>query len=143
MSKQERLSWTVFLGVSACSAWLGWVLWSAWPDMVGFGQHERALTRPLMLGFYVLLGAIVFIRDRWRPHEPLADERDLEIMHSGNTQGFVALALMNVVLGAVLSADNGLLGRLDADWLRYLLLLEVGLALCIAHGYRLVRYRIG
>lgn len=143
MGTQEKLTWSTFVAVAAASAWLAWTLFSAWPDTAAFGRDSAAVTRPAMWAVFALLIAIFVAKTRLRRKEPYADERDAGILHAGNTQGFAALALMNVVLGIALAGDPGLLARLDPEWVRYLLLLQVGVAFAIASGYRLFRYRIG
>ncbi len=141
MGKQEKITWLTCAVTTAASLWVGWLLWRAWPDTAAF-QPERG--EPLMWLVYLLLAVIFLAQHRWRPQEPFADERDRPIMHAGDTQGFAALALMNLVLGVVLVGDDGLLlARLDADWVRYALLLQVAIAFSIASGYRIVRYRLG
>lgn len=142
MSKQEKFAWLTFLVVSIGSAWLGWLLWSTWPDTATFREHE-SLTRPLLWAVLLLCGAMMAAQLKWRPKEPFVDERDRAILHAGGSQGFAALALMNLVLGIVAVANDGLLARLDAEWVRYLLLLQVGVAFAVASGYRIVRYRLG
>lgn len=143
MSTQEKLTWSTFVVVAAASAWLAWALFSAWPDTTSFAGDSAAVARPAMWAVLALLFAIFLAKTGLRRKEPYADERDAGILHAGNTQGFAALALMNVVLGIALVGDRGLLARLDPEWLRYLLLLQVGVAFAIASGYRLFRYRIG
>ena len=142
MSKQEKFAWVTFLVMVIGSAWLAWLLWSTWPDTATFREHE-ALTRPLLWAVLLLCGAVTVAQLKWRPKEPFADERDRAILHAGSLQGFATLALMNVVLGIVIAANDGLLARLDAVWMRYLLLLQVGVAFAVASGYRIVRYRLG
>lgn len=143
MGKQEKLTWLTLVIVSAASAWLGWLLWTTWPDTAVFTREHDAMTRPLLWAVYLLLGVLLAAQMKWRPEEPYADERDRAILQAGHVQGFAALALMNVVLGIVVVANDGLLARLDAEWLRYLLLLQVGIAFAIASAYRIVRYRFG
>lgn len=143
MSKQEKLTWLTFAVVSLATACLGWLLWTTWPNTRAFGLQEQEVSRYLMLTNFLVLGAMYVTKRKWRLKEPFADERDSNIMRDGNTQALVALALMNVVLSALVVVNDDVLAELDAEWVRYLLLLQVGIAIAIAYGYRIVRYRQG
>lgn len=39
MGKQEKLTWPTFVIVSAASVWLGWLLWTTWPDTEVFARY--------------------------------------------------------------------------------------------------------
>lgn len=143
MSKQEKLTWLTFVVVTVASGWLAWLLWTTWPNTEVFALQEEDVGRYLALMVFLVLCVTAAAQAKWRPKEPFADERDLDIMYAGNTQGFAALALMNVVLGVLVIIDDGLLARLAPEWVRYLLLLQVGIAIAIGWGYRIVRYRRG
>lgn len=143
MSKQEKLTWLTFAVVTVATAWLGWLLWTTWPDTQAFASQENDVSQYLMWAVFLVAGVTHAAQHKWRLEEPFADERDLNIMRDGNTQGFAALALMNVVLGIVVMINDDLLAQLDAEWVRCLLLLQVGIAVVITYGYRIVRYRQG
>lgn len=40
MGKQEKLTWLTFVIVSAASVWLGWLLWTTWPDTEVFVRYR-------------------------------------------------------------------------------------------------------
>lgn len=142
MGKREGMAWLGCGAAVLASAYLGWLLFGHWPDTGYFEARHEALTQPLYIGFNAVIFAVVAMQ-RWRPHEPLADERDQRIEGQAAKYGFYALALLNVVAGVALLGDPGLPARLGVEWMRYCLLWMVMLALVVFTGYQLYRYRRG
>lgn len=147
MSRHESASWIVFLMVAGATAWLGWTLWASWPETGAFPARVDRLDRIL---FWTVVVAAFLVRYRYgrggwsAVREGLAaDERERAIVDAGNACGLAALALLQVVLGMVIWSRGGVPEGLDRDWIRYFLLLPVGIAFSIAFAYRVVRYRIG
>lgn len=139
MSKRQMLAW-IFLATSLLGvAWLGWELFGRWPDVAYFESLD-GMPFPVQIVFYAFVAASVGIQ-RWRPHEPLDDERDRLVSGEGARHGFFALALLNVVAGVLLLSYPPEQVHMGPQWMRYCLLWMVLVAVAVDSGVRLHRYR--
>jgi hypothetical protein len=142
MSKREMLAWIIFTASLVAVAWLGWQLFGRWPDTGYFESREEALTLPVQIGFYAILAAILATQ-RWRPHEPLDDERDRLVRGEGARHGFFALALLNMLAGVFLLGYPPEQIHMGPQWMRYCLLWMVLVAAAVDSAVQLHRYRRG
>ena len=142
MSKREILAWTAFTLSLVAVAWLGWQLFGRWPDTSWFETHQESLALPMNVGFYTVI-AIGIATLRWRPQEPLDDERDLRITGEGARHGFIALAILNMVAGVLVLRFPPLALHLGPQWMRYCLMWMVLVAVAVDAGVKLYRYRRG
>lgn len=142
MSKREMLAWAAFALSLAAVAWLGWQLFGRWPDTAYFEAHQETLELPVRLGFYAII-ALGIAMLRWRPHEPLDDERDLRIRGEGARHGFIALVMLNMVAGVLLLGFPPQALHMGPEWMRYCLMWMVLVAVAVDAGVQLHRYRRG
>jgi hypothetical protein len=142
MSKREILAWAAFTLSLAAVAWLGWHLFGRWPDIAWFETHQEALARPMNIGFYAVI-AISIGMTRWRPHEPLDDERDLRIRGEGARHGFIVLIMLNMIAGVLLHGFPPQVLHMGPEWMRYCLMWMVLVAVAVDAGVQLHRYRRG
>jgi uncharacterized membrane protein len=142
MSKREILAWAAFVLSLAAVAWLGWQLFGRWPDTAWFEAHQEALALPMDCGFFAII-AISVAMARWRPQEPLDDERDLRIRGEGARHGFIALIVLNMVAGILLLRFPPQELQMGPQWMRYCLMWMVLVAVAVDAGVQLHRYRRG
>lgn len=140
ISKAETVAWLQFGLLLIASTCLGWLWWSSWPDGEALQRNAAVFERwPSWLMVAAVVG-IWLIKLRG-PKEPLEDERDRAINGEARTHGFVALALLNVLLWVAVRTEGLLQEHLTPEWLALTVASMLATAFAIDAVYRIVRYR--